>query len=112
MPTYEHYQTTKGSETLHPIPVPVKAWSQIGIDLFGPLKEIDGHRYIVTAVDYTSKSVGTELLKDKTGEAVAKFLYKFCADMDQVKFILQTKAGSWWAVLMKNFTVLQTCSTV
>ena len=50
--------------------------SQIGIDLIGPLKEMAIYRYLVTPVDYTSNFVQIELIKEKTGEAAAKFLYK------------------------------------
>ena len=64
----------KGQETLHPIPVLLKVWNQISIDLLGPHKEIDSYKYIVTVMDYTSKFAEAEPLK--TGEAVAKFLYK------------------------------------
>ena len=45
----------KGQETFHLIPVPLKVLSQICIHLFGPLKETDGYKYAVTAVDCTSK---------------------------------------------------------
>ena len=54
--------TTKGQKTLHPILVPLKVWSQIDIDLFGPLKE-DSYRYIVISLDYKSKYVEAGLLK-------------------------------------------------
>ena len=57
------YELQKGQEILHPIPVPLQLWSQISIDLIGPLKENEGYRYIVTAVDYTSKFVEVQLLK-------------------------------------------------
>ena len=57
----------KDQETLHPIPVLVKVWIKIGLDLFAPLKEKDSYRCIVTAVDYTSNFVGTEHLKEKLG---------------------------------------------
>ena len=53
VPAFEHYQTT-GKEILNPIPVLHKVWSHIGIDLIGPLKEIDGYKYIVTDVDCRS----------------------------------------------------------
>ena len=44
----------KGQETVHLIPVPLKVQSQISLDLLGPLKEVDGCTFIVTAMDYTS----------------------------------------------------------
>ena len=41
---------------LHPIPVPTKAWSLIGIDIIGPLQEsVCGNKYIVAAKDHFSK---------------------------------------------------------
>ena len=54
----QHINMTKlhrYQETLHPISVPLKVWSQIGINLLGPSQEIDGYKYIVTSVDYTDK---------------------------------------------------------
>ena len=51
-------------------------WSLIGIDFIGLPKEIEGFKYIVTAIDYTSISVEAEPLKEKTSEAVIRFLYK------------------------------------
>ena len=41
----------KSWETLHPITVRLKVWSQIDIDLLCLVKEIDGYKRIVTAVD-------------------------------------------------------------
>ena len=57
---YQHtslYKLKKSEEPLHAIPVPLKIRNKIGIDLLGPLKEIDGFRYIITADGYTSKFV-------------------------------------------------------
>ena len=54
----------------------------ICIDLKGPLKEKDGYRYNVTTVDYTGKIVEAEPLREKTGEAVAKCLYKLLGRYD------------------------------
>ena len=47
-------------------------WSQIGIDLIGTLREIDGYKYTGTAGDYISKFVDAI----KGDEAVEVFLYK------------------------------------
>ena len=62
--------TTKlqiGQETLHPNPVLLKVWNQIDNDLLGPLKKIDGHKYIATPVDYTNEFVEAKPLKEKLG---------------------------------------------
>ena len=62
-----------GSEmTVVPI-VPV-VMRKVGIDLIGPLEEVCGQKYIVTAVDYFTKWVEAEPLPDKTAEAVADFI--------------------------------------
>ncbi|KAL5509507.1 hypothetical protein EMCRGX_G004896 [Ephydatia muelleri] len=65
---------------LHPIPVPSKVWSQIGIDLIGPLPETcRKNKYIVTVTDYFSKWPEGAPLKDKTAVGVADFLFTvFC----------------------------------
>ena len=42
----QHVNTTKlqkGQETLHPIGIPLMVCTLIGIDLLGPLKEIDNY---------------------------------------------------------------------
>ena len=73
----QHMNTTKlqeGQENLHPIPVPLKVWTQTGFDLPGPLKGNDAYKYIVTAVNFTNEFVEAKPIK--TGEAVDKFLYK------------------------------------
>ena len=66
----------KASNVLQPIPVPMKCWSMMGVDLVGPLKENNGFCYIVTAVDYTSKWVEAEPIHDKSALSVAQVLFK------------------------------------
>ena len=65
----------KGGETMHPISVPEKVWSKIGIDLIGPLKESNGMKYVVTAVDYFSKWPEAQGIPDKCAISVARFLW-------------------------------------
>ena len=69
-------QLHKASNVLQPIPVPMKCWSVMGVDLIGPLKENNGFHYIVTAVDYTSKWVEAEPVHDKSALSVAQVLFK------------------------------------
>ena len=80
----------------------------------GPLKEIDGYQYIFTAVDYKSKFVKAEPLEEKKPTRDDSWipLQNCCACMDHVTIILQTKVGSWWTVLVKNFSVLWAHTTV
>ena len=61
----------KAFNVLQPIPVPMKCWSVMGIDLVGPLKENNGFHYIVTAVDYSSKWVEAEPICHKSALPVA-----------------------------------------
>jgi len=66
----------KAAPALHSIPVPNHPWKQIGIDLCSLPKSEDGHVAIVVAVDYFSKWVEAEAIKDKTADTVADFLYQ------------------------------------
>ena len=66
----------KASNVLQPIPVPMKCWSMMGVDLVGPLKEIIGFHYIVTAVDYMSKWVEPKPICDKSALSIAQVLFK------------------------------------
>ena len=65
MPVCEHYQTTKGlgNSTSHSVPLEVQ--SLVGTDLLGPLKEIDGYKYIDTAVYYIQASLLSRAFKRK-----------------------------------------------
>ncbi len=43
----------KPALSLHPVPVQLGAWQQIGIDLIGPLPETpSGNKYIMTVTDF------------------------------------------------------------
>ena len=57
---------------LHPVPVPEKVWSQVGMDLIGPLPQTDrGHCYIVAMTDYFTKFPVAAPLKHKSAAEVA-----------------------------------------
>ena len=86
------FSLQKDQETLHPIPNPLEIWSQMGIGLPGPLKERNSYKYKVTAVDYTCKFVEAEPLKEKTGSAVAEFLYTLLCQY-QIVYIHITDQG-------------------
>ena len=49
----------KTSNELHPISVPTKVMSQIGIDLMHMAKANRGYNFIITCVDYFSKILQT-----------------------------------------------------
>ncbi len=66
----------KASGVLHPIPVKTKIWSQVGMDLIGPMPVTPrGSKYIVTLTDYFSKWAEAAPLPDKTALGVAKFIF-------------------------------------
>lgn len=74
-----NHKLQKTSGTLHPIPVKAKVWSQVGMDLIGPMPETPrGNRYIVTLTDYFSKWAEAAPLADKTALGVAKFIFSVC----------------------------------
>ena len=66
----------KASNVLQPIPVLTKCWSMMCVNLVGPLKEVNGFHYIVTAVDYTLKWVEAKPIHDKSALSVAQVLFK------------------------------------
>lgn len=75
----------KGQQ-LHPVKIPPKPWSQIGVDTCSMPKSKDGLTCMVVAVDYFSKWMEAEPLVAKTAEGVANFLYQCmcrhgCADI-------------------------------
>ena len=47
----------KGKQELNNIPVPSQVFSQIGIDIMHMPESPDGHKYIITAIDYLTKYV-------------------------------------------------------
>ena len=65
----------KGSEDLHPIPVPRKVWSQVGIDIM-TMKKVGEYRYLITGMDYFSKNLEMRALKTKSAKDVAQFIYR------------------------------------
>ena len=65
----------KGSEDLHPIPIPRKVWSQVGIDIM-TMKRVGECRYLIRGMDYFSKNIEMCALKTKSAKEVAQFIYE------------------------------------
>lgn len=66
----------KAPQKLHPVKIPYgQPWSQIGIDLLGPLHEINGYKYILTAICYFTKWTELTPLRSKSAIEVADALY-------------------------------------
>ena len=75
-----HGNLKKSSTEMHPIPVPTKVISQIGIDLMHMGKTNKGYNFVIMAVDYFSKYCELGALKNKEGRTIGKWIYDniFC----------------------------------
>ena len=65
---------------LHPISIPTKIFSQVGIDLMSLTEsegfdEDGGYKYLISAQCYFSKYVELGALKTKKAEEVSKWIY-------------------------------------
>ena len=74
---------------LHPVSVPEKVWSQVGMDIIGPLPETErGNCYIVAMTDYFSKFPVAAPLKRKTAAEVAQFFLEAICDFGCVETLI------------------------
>src|SRR6478735_3141648 len=63
-------------EELYPVPVSVKPFDRIAIDVKHVQTSRSGHRYIVAAIDYLTKYVEARPLRFQTSSEIALFLYE------------------------------------
>jgi len=64
--------TTTGSAKIRPEP-----FAHIGLDIVGPLPiTLQGHRYIIVAVDFFTKWIEAEVLKEANAQNIAEFIHK------------------------------------
>ena len=70
----------KTSTELHPISIPTKVMSQVGVDLMHMKKANKGYHYIISSVDYFSKYCELGALRNKEAVTVGKWIYDniFC----------------------------------
>lgn len=66
----------KINEKAHPVPVPIKPFSQVGLDVEHVTPSQGGHRYIIAAIDYLTKYVEVKAIKTQTSSEIALFLYE------------------------------------
>ena len=66
----------KTSTLMHPVPVPIKVMSQVGIDLMKMKETPDGYNYIISAIDYFTKFAKLGALKDKAAITVGNWIYE------------------------------------
>ena len=70
----------KTSTLMHPVPIPIKVMSQVGIDLIKMKETPDGYNYVISAIDYFTKFAELGAQKDKATITVGKWIYEniFC----------------------------------
>ncbi|KAG1079407.1 hypothetical protein G6F42_023783 [Rhizopus arrhizus] len=66
----------KINERAYPVPVPIKPFTQIGLDIKHVTPSQSGHRYIVVAIDYLTKYVEVRAITAQTSSEIALFLYE------------------------------------
>ncbi|KAG1115632.1 hypothetical protein G6F42_013892 [Rhizopus arrhizus] len=64
------------NERAHPVPVPVKPFTQVGLDIKHVTPSQSGHRYIIAAIDYLTKYVEVKAITTQTSSEIALFLYE------------------------------------
>ena len=70
----------KTATSVHPVPIPIKVMSQIGIDLMRMKETPDGYNYVISAIDYFIKFVELGAIKDKCAVTIGSWIYEniFC----------------------------------
>ncbi|KAG1514342.1 hypothetical protein G6F52_009946 [Rhizopus delemar] len=63
-------------EELYPVPVSIKPFDRIAIDVKHVQTSRSGHRYIVAAIDYLTKYVEARPLRFQSSSEIALFLYE------------------------------------
>ncbi|KAG1084902.1 hypothetical protein G6F42_021603 [Rhizopus arrhizus] len=66
----------KINEKAHAVPVPIKPFSQVGLDIKHVIPSQGGHKYIIAAIDYLTKYVEVKAIKAQTSSKIALFLYE------------------------------------
>ena len=87
------------------IPVPRKVWSQIGIDLIGPLRRTkSGNEYIIACTDYFTKWSEATASKDKSAASVADFIYKTICRFGAMDVLISDQGREFLNQLMEDLT--------
>ena len=63
-------------EELYPVPVSIKPFDRVALDVKHVQTSRSGHRYIVAAIDYLTKYVEARPLRFQTSSEIALFLYE------------------------------------
>ena len=65
---------------MHPVSIPIKVMSQIGIDLMRMKETPDGYNYAISATDYFTKFIKLGAIKDKCAVTIRSWIYEhiFC----------------------------------
>ena len=86
------------------VPIIGVAFEKVAIDLIGPIEppSTEGHRYILTLMDYATRYPEAAALKDKTAETVANALISFFSRLGIPKEILSDQGRQFTSEIMKN----------
>ena len=70
----------KTATLMHPVPIPIRVMSQIGIDLMRMKETPDGYNYVISAINYFTKFVELGAIKGKCAVTVGLWIYEnlFC----------------------------------
>ena len=96
-------KTSKEAPPLINIPVPVKVWSLVGIDMIGPLQETtNGNRYIIAATDHFSKWTEATAVPDKSAKSTAKFLYSVICRLGCMDILISDQGREFVNIVIDN----------
>ncbi len=94
----------KGRAEMQIIQVPNKVWSKIGVDLIGPLVEVQGMSYIAVTVDYFMKYPMAAALPGKCTLGVADFLYECTTMFGRAEIFITDQGTEFNNQCMKAYT--------
>ncbi|CEP16787.1 hypothetical protein [Parasitella parasitica] len=81
------------NEKAYPVPVTIKPFSQIGLDIKHVTPSQSGHRYIIAAIDYLTKYVDVRAIRQQSASEIALFIYEEIIARDVCVSIIVTDNG-------------------
>ena len=89
---------------LHSLPILKNPFQHLAMDIFGPLKKIQiGNKYILVAMDYTTKWPEAFALKNATTETILDCLIELTARVGIPEEILTDNGTNFMSEVMKQF---------
>ena len=89
---------------LHSLPILKNPFQHLAVDIFGPLKKTrTGKKYILVAMDYTTKWLETFALKNATAETIVDCLVELTVRVGIPEEILTDNGTNFIPKVMKQF---------